>query len=109
MAPPATLGPYQRYSGWRCTMPTIVDLTGGPAKDDLLRAVMNPQGGFTTTFDTPQGTIQASIERLEENGADGVAFLLWGRLTSTQLRGAAFAASYDTETRSGRLALAKAA
>jgi hypothetical protein len=87
-------------------MPTIVDLTGGPAKDDLLRAVMN---GFTTMFETPQGAIEASIERLEENGTDGVAFLLWGRLTSTELRGAAFAASYDTETRSGRLALAKAA
>jgi hypothetical protein len=90
-------------------MPTIVDLTGGPAKDDLLRALMNPQGGFTTTFETPQGAIEASIERLEENGADGVTFLLWGRLTSTQLRSAAFAASYDTETRNGRLALAKAA
>lgn len=58
-------------------MSRIVDLTGGPAKDDLLRAVMNPQDAVTT-FETPQGAIEASIERLEENGADGVAFLLWG-------------------------------
>lgn len=89
-------------------MSRIVDLTGGPAKDDLLRAVMNPQDAVTT-FETPQGAIEASIERLEENGADGVAFLLWGRLASTELRGAAFAANYDTESRSGRLALAKTA
>jgi hypothetical protein len=90
-------------------MSTVVSLTGGPAKDDLLRAVTSPHDPFTTTFETPQGAIEASIERLEENGVDGVSFLLWGRLASTELRGAAFAASYDTETRSGRLALAKAA
>jgi hypothetical protein len=90
-------------------MSTVVDLTGGPAKDDLLRAVANPHDAVTTTFETPQGAIEASIERLEENGSDGVSFLLWGRLASTDLRGAAFAASYDTASRSGRLALAKAA
>ena len=74
-----------------------------------MRAVTNPHDAFTATFETPQGAIDASIERLEESGSDGVSFLLWGRLASTELRGAAFAASYDTETRSGRLALAKAA
>ena len=84
-------------------------LTGGPAKDVPLRVVTNPHDAFTATFETPQGAIDASIERLEESGSDGVSFLLWGRLASTELRGAAFAASYDTETRSGRLALAKAA
>ena len=90
-------------------MSTVVNLTGGPAKDALLRAVTNPHDPFTATFEYPQGTIEASIERLEENGADGVSFLLWGRLELTEMRGATFAASYDTETRSGRLALAKAA
>jgi hypothetical protein len=90
-------------------MSIVVNLTGGPAKHDLLHAVTHPHDSFTTIFETPQGAIEASIERLEENGIDGVSFLLWGRLQSTERRGAAFAASYDTETRSGRLAVAKAA
>ena len=59
-------------------MSTVVNLTGGPAKDDLLRAVTNPHDPFTATFETPQGAIEALIERLEESGADGVSFLLLG-------------------------------
>ena len=88
---------------------TVIELTGGPAKDDLLRAVSNPDEPLTTIFDTPKGAIETSIERMEESGADGLRFQLWGRLASTDLRGAVFIASYDTETRKGRLALAKVA
>lgn len=90
-------------------MSTVIDLTGGPAKDDLLRVVTNPTDALTAVFDTPRGTIETTIVRLEENGVDGVGFLFWGRLASTDMRGAAFAASYDTSTRTGRLALAKVA
>lgn len=90
-------------------MSNVIHLTGGPAKDDLLRAVMNPSDPLTTTFETPAGVLETSIERLEESTVDGVCFLFWGRLASTNLKGAAFAASYDTETRTGRMALAKVA
>jgi hypothetical protein len=82
---------------------SVVDLTRGPGKDDLLRAAQQP--GLSTIFDTPSGAIEATIDKIEEQGADALAFTLWGRLASTDLRGAYFTANYDCQSRTGRLAL----
>jgi hypothetical protein len=84
-----------------------LEVTNGPAKDDLLRAVANTDDQLTTLFDTPAG-LETSIGRLEELGDDGVAFTLWGQLTSLELRGAHFTASYNCASRTGRLALKRA-
>ena len=34
---------------------SVLQVTNGPAKDDLLRAVANTDSSFTTVFDTPAG------------------------------------------------------
>ena len=85
---------------------SVLQLTRGPDKGDLLRAIQQP--GLSTTFDTPSGAIEATIEKIEEQGLEGLDFTLWGRLQSTDLRGAYFTASYSCESRTGRLALKKA-
>lgn len=88
---------------------SVIDVTDGPGKDDLLRAVSNPDGLLTTIFDTSAGTVEAQIVRIEERGDSGVDFLLWGQLASTSLSGAYFTASYNCESRTGRLALKEVA
>jgi hypothetical protein len=87
---------------------SVLEVTNGPAKDDLLRAVANTDNRRTTLFDTPAGLLETSIGRLEELGDDGVAFTLWGQMTSLELRGAHFTASYNCASRTGRLALKRA-
>jgi hypothetical protein len=47
---------------------SIVDVTNGPAKDDLLRAVTSDDGLITTIFDTSAGALEAQIVRIEERG-----------------------------------------
>ena len=87
---------------------SVLEVTNGPAKDDLLRAVANADNRITTLFGTPAGLLETSIGRLEELGDDGVAFTLWGQLTSLELRGAHFTASYNCASRTGRRALKRA-
>ena len=53
--------------------------------------------------------MEAEIEKIEEHGAGGVDFTMWGRVASTELRGAYFTGSYNCESRTGRLALKTAA
>jgi hypothetical protein len=86
---------------------SIIAVTDGPTKSDLLRAVANPDLELRTIFATPTGAVETLIETVEERGEDGVAFTLWGRLTSTNARGAFFTGMYNCETRAGRLALKK--
>jgi hypothetical protein len=88
---------------------SIVDVTNGPGKDDLLRAVTDDDGLITTIFDTPAGALEAQIVRIEERGDGGVDFTLWGQLASSSLSGAYFTAAYNCESRTGRLALKNAA
>jgi hypothetical protein len=88
---------------------SVLEVTNGPAKDDLLRAVANADEQLTTVFDTPAGALETSIDRLEEQGDEGVAFMLWGQLASSELRGAYFTASYNCASRTGRLALKQTA
>ena len=59
---------------------SVLEVTNGPAKDDLLRAVTDTDDQLTTVFDTPTGALEATINQLEEQGDDGVAFTLWGSL-----------------------------
>ena len=59
---------------------SILEVTNGPAKDHLLRAVANTDDQLTTLFDTPAGLLETRIGRLEELGDDGVTFTLWGQL-----------------------------
>ena len=87
---------------------SILEVTNGPAKDHLLRAVANTDDQLTTLLDTPAGLLETRIGRLEELGDDGVTFTLWGQLTSLELRGAHFTASYNCASRTGRLALKQA-
>jgi hypothetical protein len=87
---------------------SVLKVTNGPAKDDLLRAATNTDDQLTTLFDTPAGALEAIINQLEEQGDDGVAFTLWGELASSDLRGAYFTASYNCASRTGRLALKQA-
>jgi hypothetical protein len=84
---------------------SVLEVTNGPAKDDLLRAVSNTDDQLTTIFDTSAGALEATINELEEQGDEGVAFTLWGQLASSDLRGAYFTASYNCASRTGRLAL----
>ena len=87
---------------------SVLEVTNGPAKDDLLRAVTNSSDQVTAVFDTPAGALEATINQLEEQGDDGVAFMRWGQLASSGLRGAYFTASYNCASRTGRLALKQA-
>jgi hypothetical protein len=86
---------------------SLIPVTDGPDKADLLRAVANPYRN--ATFATRDDTIEAHIELIEEQGIDGVGFTVWGHLASSNLRGAFFTGTYNCETRTGRLALKKAA
>jgi hypothetical protein len=87
---------------------SVLEVTNGPAKDDLLRAVANTDNQLTTVFDTTAGALEATINQLEEQGEDGVDFTLWGQLASSEVRGAYFTASYNCASRTGRLALKQA-
>ena len=87
---------------------SVIDVTNGPGKDDLLRAVTDDDALLTTIFDTPSGAIEAQIAKIEERGDDGVDFTLWGQLASSSLGGAYFTASYNCASRTGRLALKQA-
>ena len=84
---------------------SVLNVTNGPAKDDLLRAVTDTEGQLTTVFDTPAGALEMMIYQIEERGDDGVDFTVWGKLTSSHLWGAHFTASYNCASRTGRLAL----
>lgn len=87
-------------------MPTNqLDISNGPDKADLLRAVSNPEQHLHVAFETALDPIEAHIDRLEEVGSDGLTFALKGHLTSGRLRGASFVAAYDCATRTGRLSL----
>jgi hypothetical protein len=57
---------------------SVIDVTNGPGKDDLLRAVTNTDALLTTIFDTPAGAVEAQINRIEERGDEGVDFMLGG-------------------------------
>jgi hypothetical protein len=87
---------------------SVLEVTNGPAKDDLLRAVANTDDRLTAIFDTPAGALEMTINRLEEQGDNGVDFTLWGQLASSDLRGAYFTAYYNCASRTGRLALKQA-
>jgi len=86
---------------------SVLQVTNGPAKDDLLRTVTNTAGQLTAVFDTPAGALETMIYQIEERGDDGVDFTVWGELTSSHLWGAHFTASYNCASRTGRLALKK--
>jgi hypothetical protein len=87
---------------------SVLEVTNGPAKDDLLRVVTNTNDQLTAVFDTPAGALEATINQLEEQGDDGVCFTVWGQLASSDLRGAYFTATYNCASRTGRLALKQA-
>jgi NADP-dependent 3-hydroxy acid dehydrogenase YdfG len=86
----------------------VLDVTNGPAKDELLQAVANADGQLTVMFHTSGGALETQINQIEEQGDAGVDYTLWGRLTSSELCGAHFTASYDCQSRTGRLALKEA-
>jgi hypothetical protein len=85
---------------------SLIPVTDGPDKADLLRAVANPYR--YTTFGTQEGNIEARIDLIEGRDTEGVGFTVWGHLASSNLRGAFFTGAYNCETRTGRLALKRA-
>lgn len=86
---------------------SIVRVTNGPDKSDLLRALSKSDPQVHAIFDTPDGQIEARIDVIEEQGSDGIGFTMWGHLASSNLRGAYFTGSYNCGTRTGRLAFKK--
>ena len=88
---------------------SVIPVTSGPAEADFLQAVAHPENHWTATFGTPGGTVAAEIEQIEQLGIDQAIFVLWGHLASSKHRGAFFTASYNSESKTGRLALKIAA
>lgn len=82
-----------------------LDVSNGPDKAGLLRAVTNPDEHLHVVFGTTAGLVETHIDVIEETGTDGVQFALRGHVASGELRGADFAGLYDSETRTGRLHL----
>jgi hypothetical protein len=85
-----------------------LEVSDGPAKADLLRAVTNPDQHLHVAFATPAGPVEAHIDAIEEGGGDGLIFAVRGHLTSGNLRGAIFSGRYDSGSRTGRLVLRRA-
>src|SRR5204863_2924213 len=57
-----------------------LQVSNGPDKADLLRAVTNPAKHLHVTFDTPVDPMEAHLDKIEEIGADGVTFGLRGHI-----------------------------
>jgi len=85
-----------------------LQVSNGPDKADLLRAVTNPAQHLHATFDTPTDPVEAHLDVIEEIGADGVTFGLRGHVASGNLRGAVFSCVYDSSSRTGKLVLKRA-
>jgi hypothetical protein len=85
-----------------------LEVSNGPDKAVLLRAVSNPEKHLHVGFDTAAGPIEAHIDAIEEGGEDGLTFALRGHLTSGNVRGAIFSGTYDSASRTGRLTLRRA-
>jgi hypothetical protein len=85
-----------------------LEVTNGPDKADLLRAITNQEEHLHVAFDTPTDPVEAHIDAIEETGDDGMTFALRGHVTSGNLRGAVFAGVYDASSRTGRLVLRRA-
>jgi hypothetical protein len=82
-----------------------IQVSDGPDKADLLRAVANPDKHLHVIFETADGPVEANLDVIDEGGADGLRFAVRGHLTSGNLKGARFAGEYDSASRSGRLRL----
>jgi hypothetical protein len=65
-----------------------LEVSNGPDKAGLLRAVTNPDQHLHVSFDTAAGAVEAHIDAIEEGGDDGLTFALRGHLTSGNVRGA---------------------
>lgn len=118
MVPVVIVGNYRPLAAFFCKVVTLLqgmtmssndlDVSNGPDKSDLLRAVANPEKHLHVSFDTAAGPVEAHIDAIEEGGDDGLTFALRGHLTSGNLRGAVFAGRYDSTSRTGRLVLRRA-
>jgi hypothetical protein len=87
-------------------MPTSkLDVSKGPDKADLLRAVTNPEEHLHVTFSSAGGLVEAHLDKIKEL-SDGVAFGLRGQIVSGD---PPFAGTYDTTSRTGQLVLKEAA
>ena len=82
-----------------------LEVRNGPDQTDLLRAVANPAEHIHVCFHTEVDPVEAHIDAIEEIGGDRLTFGLRGHLTSGNLKGAMFAGTYNSGTRSGRLIL----
>lgn len=83
-------------------MQMTLDITSGPSKADLLKSVTNVGKGLTTTFETPEGPLEAQIEHIDES-PNGVEFVISGFATSPALSGIRFTGAYNIEDKVGQL------
>jgi hypothetical protein len=90
------------------TLGSSCDVTNAPVNEDPLPAVTYADGELTAVFDTPAGTLETQINEIQEQCIDGVDYTVWGRWTSSNLRGAHFTAVYNCESRTSRPALKQA-
>jgi hypothetical protein len=79
-----------------------IDVSKGPDKADLLRAVTSPAEHFHVTFSTALGVIEAHLDKIEEL-ADGVTFGIRGHVVSGRYDHSTIAGTYDTSSHTGHL------
>ena len=82
-----------------------LEVSKGPNKADLLRAVTNPEKHLHVVFHSASGIVEAHLDKIDETGVDGVSFGLAGHIASGDFGGVRFSGVYDTESRSGKLVL----
>ncbi len=83
--------------------PRTFNITDGPSKPTLQRALMLPEE-VTAHFQIEDEGVDVSVAKMEEQ-PDGFSFKLEGRVASGSMKHARFRAIYSIEGRSGTMAI----
>ena len=78
------------------------EITDGPDKPALQRAVVYPGQGYTVVFKTNEHPLEVELTEMTERG-DGFQFAIKGQLVSDGGPARTFEGFYSVETRSGRI------
>jgi hypothetical protein len=85
-----TPGTFKPHAGCRFMAPE--DITGGPAKNELISATLSNE---PVTFRKSNGAVQIRIEELQEIDASG-GVIFFGKSLPEDLRGARVSGHYDS-------------
>lgn len=84
-------------------MPTQhFEITDGPDKPALQRAVVYPGQGYTVVFKTNEHPLEVELTEMTERGG-GLEFAIKGRLVADGGQARTLEGFYSIETRSGRI------